>query len=117
MNAVFRFRGCIMKNARFFVLAIVAALVGLATAPAAVTPTSAATTFVVNSTGDAADASPGNGVCATAGAVCTLRAAIQKANALAGADTINFNIPTGQPNCVGATNRYAQSHRLLLCPK
>ena len=56
---------------------------------------SAAATFVVNNTGDAADASAGNGVCATAGAVCTLRAAIEEANALAGADTITFNIGAG----------------------
>lgn len=51
-----------------------------------------AATFTVNSTADAVDASPGNGVCATAGGVCTLRAAIQEANALAGADTIVFAV-------------------------
>lgn len=48
----------------------------------------AAVTLTVNSTADAVDASPGNGVCATATGACTLRAAIQEANALAGADTI-----------------------------
>ena len=37
--------------------------------------------FVVNSTGNQVDAAPGDGVCATAGAVCTLRAAILEANA------------------------------------
>jgi CSLREA domain-containing protein len=52
-------------------------------------------TFTVNSTGDGADASPGNGACATSGGVCTLRAAIQEANALAGTDTINFGIASG----------------------
>ncbi|MGH9908890.1 MAG: CSLREA domain-containing protein, partial [Pyrinomonadaceae bacterium] len=52
-----------------------------------------AATFTVNSTTDAVDANPGNGVCATSAAVCTLRAAIQEANALAGADTIN--LPAG----------------------
>ncbi len=52
----------------------------------------AATVFTVNSTGDAVDASVGDSVCATAGAVCTLRAAIQEANAFAGADIINFAI-------------------------
>jgi CSLREA domain-containing protein len=45
-------------------------------------------TFTVNSTADATDASPGDGVCATSSGVCTLRAAIQEANALVGADTI-----------------------------
>jgi len=66
-------------------------LVGLllAVGPAQAAP------FVVNSTGDAGDAAPGDGVCATAGAVCTLRAAIQEANALAGADTITFGIGIG----------------------
>ncbi len=46
--------------------------------------------FVVNSTADAVDAAPGNGICATASGVCTLRAAVQEANALAGPDTIQF---------------------------
>ena len=54
-----------------------------------------AATFVVNDTSDAADAAL-NGVCdATGPALCTLRAAIQEANFLAGADTINFNILPG----------------------
>ena len=54
-----------------------------------------AATFVVTSNADAVDAKPGDGICATAAAtpVCTLRAAIQEANALAGADTIN--VPSG----------------------
>ncbi len=51
--------------------------------------------FTVNDAGDAGDATPGNGTCATAGAVCTLRAALQEANALAGTDTINFGIGSG----------------------
>jgi CSLREA domain-containing protein len=54
-----------------------------------------ALTFVVNNTGDGGDAAPGDGTCATSGAVCTLRAAIQEANARAGADVINFNIGGG----------------------
>ena len=49
-------------------------------------------TFTVNDTGDVGDASPGDGSCATAGAVCTLRAAIEEANALAGAQTIQFAV-------------------------
>ncbi len=46
--------------------------------------------FAVNNTSDAVDAAPGNGTCATATNVCTLRAAIQEANALAGPDTITL---------------------------
>src|SRR2546427_7295051 len=48
----------------------------------------AAATFTVNDTADAVDAVPGDGFCATAGGTCTLRAAIQEANALPGPDTI-----------------------------
>ncbi len=56
-----------------------------------------AETFTVNSTGDAEDQAPG-GVCNTAPfpvgtePECTLRAAIQEANATTTADTISFNI-------------------------
>ncbi len=52
-----------------------------------------AATFVVDTVVDAVDASPGDGVCATAGAACSLRAAIQETRALAGADTIT--LPAG----------------------
>jgi hypothetical protein len=57
-----------------------------------------AATFSVNETGDQGDASAGDGVCdrdgVTPGSQCTLRAAIEEANALGGADNIHFNIPT-----------------------
>lgn len=46
--------------------------------------------FVVDSTGDAADVSI-DGMCATAQGACTLRAAIQEANATAGSDSISFS--------------------------
>lgn len=49
--------------------------------------------FTVDSTIDAVDAAPGNGICADAAGNCTLRAAIQEANQLAGADTIT--LPAG----------------------
>ena len=60
-------------------------------------------TFTVNDNGDAADLIPGDGYCdsnATAGSQCTLRAAIQEANALPGNDTINvgsMSILVGSP--------------------
>jgi CSLREA domain-containing protein len=44
--------------------------------------------FTVNSTADAVDAAPGDGVCANASNSCTLRAAIQESNALADKDVI-----------------------------
>jgi len=49
--------------------------------------------FVVNSVNDGADANHGNGICATSGGECTLRAALQETKALVGPDTITFNIP------------------------
>ena len=49
--------------------------------------------FTVGSTADAVDASPGDGVCDDGAGSCTLRAVIQEANALAGADTIT--LPAG----------------------
>nr|QEO74283.1 hypothetical protein [uncultured bacterium] len=63
----------------------------------------AALTFTVTSTGDGADAAPGNGVCAVAGGGgCTLRAAVQEANALAGPDTIHFAIGSGAQQILGS---------------
>ncbi len=53
-----------------------------------------AATLTVNSTGDLPDLTLGNGVCETdITNECTLRAAIQEANAFEGADVIQFNIP------------------------
>src|SRR5918999_6087770 len=49
--------------------------------------------FVVNSTADAVDARAGDGACRTVAGACTLRAAIQEANALPGADEIE--LPAG----------------------
>jgi CSLREA domain-containing protein len=51
-------------------------------------------TFAVNNLGDTPDATPGDGICATAGNVCTLRAAIDEANALAGDDQITVPVGT-----------------------
>jgi CSLREA domain-containing protein len=57
-------------------------------APLAQTPT-----LTVNSTLDRSDAVPGNGVCQTTTAgQCTLRAAIQEANASPGADVISLPV-------------------------
>lgn len=52
-----------------------------------------AATFVVNSTANDPDLVPGDGDCETTEAECTLYAAMEEVNELAGADTINFNIP------------------------
>ena len=52
--------------------------------------TAQAATFTVDDFGDSVDAIPGNGVCANGAGACSLRAAIQEANAFAGADKINL---------------------------
>ncbi len=51
--------------------------------------------YQVNSAGDEPDALPGDGFCETAGGLCTLRAAIEEANAGAGDDGIDINLPAG----------------------
>lgn len=57
----------------------------------------AALTLIVNTLGDQADASPADGICdtnsGTTGDQCTLRAAIQGANATVGSDSITFSLP------------------------
>lgn len=60
---------------------------------AAPRPAEASSIFNVNHTADLFDISPGNGLCRTIFNTCTLRAAIQEANALPGFDTIN--VPAG----------------------
>ena len=64
--------------------------------------------ITVNTTGDG-DALNPNTDCdtdaGTAGEQCTLRAAIQRVNAVAGDDTITFNILTSQPNCDAGTGK------------
>lgn len=64
----------------------------LATALLYAAPAHASTTFQVNSTADQIDATPGDGSCLTAAHTCTLRAAIQEANALGGG---KIKLPAG----------------------
>ncbi len=76
-------------------------LLGFITGIAWHLPTSqAATTFTVNSLLDTPDVVNGNGTCADANGVCTLRAAIEEANFTAGDDTINIGV-TGTINLTG----------------
>jgi CSLREA domain-containing protein len=62
--------------------------------PFTVTVLSCPSLFTVNDSGDTADANPGNTVCADANGKCTLRAAIQEANAISPCTplTINFSV-------------------------
>lgn len=50
-------------------------------------------TFTVNTTADTVDANPGDGICADAQGLCSLRAAVMEANAITGNDTIM--VPAG----------------------
>jgi len=65
-------------------------------APAAAL-TAVLASFVVNTTNDTPDGSPGDGICLDSAGFCSLRGAIQESNALSGADAIVFNIGAGTP--------------------
>ena len=58
-----------------------------------------ASNFTVDSAGDLSDWNAGDGICDDGAGNCTLRAAIEEANILVGADTIHFNIGGG-PNTI-----------------
>src|SRR5829696_514425 len=73
---------CRVMRRAFAIVVIVTASLTVFAQPAL------AATFAVTSSGDAGDAAPGNATCATAAGQCTLRAAVQEANALSGGDTI-----------------------------
>lgn len=61
-----------------------------------------AATFVVTNTTDAGDATPGDGTCSWMTGICTLRAAIQEANAWPGADVIQIAAGTYTLSIAGA---------------
>lgn len=72
-------------------IGLVAAI--LAASLAAAAPAGAAQ-LVVDALGDGVDASPGDGACRTPDGACTLRAAVQEADATSGADAIT--LPAGR---------------------
>ncbi|MGE0614263.1 MAG: choice-of-anchor Q domain-containing protein [Bacteriovoracia bacterium] len=61
-----------------------------------------AKTYVVDATSDATDASPGDGTCATAGAVCTLRAAVAEIVGAGGGNVVAY-IPANKTISLGST--------------
>ncbi|HEX2851008.1 MAG TPA: choice-of-anchor Q domain-containing protein [Acidimicrobiales bacterium] len=66
--------------------------------PTASAPRAAATvgaTFTVDDPGDTSDATPGDGICADAGGKCTLRAAVEEANADTTPDADAIVLPAG----------------------
>lgn len=101
-------RSVVRTSAALVVVASTLGVLLLASTPVAASHE----TFVVTSTGDGSDAMPGDGTCGGTGAApslgpgetlppldvpCTLRAAIEEANAHEGFDFIEFNIP-GDPS-------------------
>lgn len=80
--------------------ALATVLAGSASVVTAIPAVAAGVTFTVRSTGDKPDRKPGDGKCETNGTTaaarrCTLRAAIQEANATPDLDRIRFAITTG----------------------
>ena len=61
---------------------------------------SGGTTFTVTVTSDGGDANVGNGICADSNGDCTLRAAIEEADATTATDTIAFHIPGSGPHTI-----------------
>lgn len=60
--------------------------------------------LVVNSIADTPDANPGDGICDDGTGNCTLRAAIEEANASPGFDLIRFNIAGAGPHTILLTS-------------
>lgn len=86
------------RRTRTLAFCVLAVLVAMLIGVLAATEPAHARTFTVNSTGDANDTNLGDGLCGVnplpaPPTTCTLRAALQQAHVLVGADTINFNIP------------------------
>jgi len=59
--------------------------------------------LTVNSTGDASDANTGDSACATAGGVCTLRAALEQTQVLGGTNTIGFLLANPRPRSAASS--------------
>jgi hypothetical protein len=90
------------KTEHLFKALVILAMLASLLAVLAVRPAHATPTFAVNFTGDLPDRNVGDGLCDVTTSTedtCTLRAAIQEANATSGADTIGFNILSTASDC------------------
>jgi len=96
-----------MKTKKF--ISTIAMLLLFSLLAGAITIEAGAGGFTVDSTRDAVDTNPGDGLCATAEGECTLRAAIQETNALQGADIINIPVETFTLALPGANEDAAAS--------
>lgn len=92
MSSVFRFS--VSVSATFAAVLFMALLFSAS-------PAWAQSTFTVNSTGDGADADTSDASCETAvDGECTLRAAIEQANAVDGTDAIEFGVDGDGPHTI-----------------
>lgn len=99
------------QTARLVALLWLLGLVGLPGSAAGAAPQAS---FTVTTTSDSVDAVPGDGFCADSGSACSLRAAIQEANALAGTDTITLPAGTYTLSLAGANEDAAATGDLDL---
>jgi CSLREA domain-containing protein len=88
-------RGLVVATAAGPVFALGAVHAGTAGAVGAAARPDAAYSFTVNSTADSHDADPGDGVCADGQGRCTLRAAVEEADADPAGSTISISLPAG----------------------
>src|SRR5437868_3898774 len=85
-----------VSRAPRLLLVLLGALLAIAAHSAPPGPAEAGSlTFAVSNPTHAPDAPPGAGVCATAAGPCTLRAAIDEANAQPMGSTITITVPAG----------------------
>ncbi len=89
-----------MKIKSRYLLPLVILLIGVITPTFLFTMKASAATFEVDSTLDATDDDIGNGLCDDGSGNCTLRAAIQEANATPESDTITFAIAGAGPHTI-----------------
>src|SRR5579864_6552015 len=82
-------------SARFLLVLVISVLAMAQWSGRTVVMAAHSVTFAVNSTADALDATPGDGICDTAIGRCTLRAAIEEANVQPAASTITILVPSG----------------------
>ncbi len=83
-----------------YLLAVIVLAIGVITPMFLFAQNASAATFAVDSTLDATDDNIGNGLCDDGAGNCTLRAAIQEANATPAADTITFAIAGAGPHTI-----------------
>jgi len=90
--SLFIAKGEKMKGFRFLTV-LVAAVMMITLIGSPSSRVLAGGSLVVTSVNEGSDATPGDGLCATATGSCTLRAAMEESNAYAGASAISFNLP------------------------